>query len=63
MRIYKIKGQHMKIPPTKHDVNAIKHDVPLLFSEMKRIGPQPTDPIATKHYNYRTCSNSCSAAV
>ena len=28
MRIYKINGQHSKIPPTKHDVTGYKLNVP-----------------------------------
>ena len=36
--IYKIKGQHMLIPSTKHDISPSIYDVPLLFTKMNGTG-------------------------
>ena len=36
--INKVKGQHVKIPPTKHDIPQAKYDVPLPFNKMNSTG-------------------------
>ena len=36
--IYKVKGQHMKILPTKHDIPQAKYDVPLPFNKVNSTG-------------------------
>ena len=36
--IYKIKGHHMLIPSTKHDIPPSIYDVPLLFTKMNGTG-------------------------